>query len=72
MSDQVNNTTRVPKLGDRVQILYHPGMKGRIVELRGNLGPGGVEVYRVKLANQPKPAYIEVRGDQLIFLDDES
>jgi hypothetical protein len=72
MSDQVSNPTRVPKLGDRVQILHYPGMKGRIIELRGAIGAGGRELYRVKLTNQPKPAYVEVPADQLIFLDDEN
>ena len=71
MSGQNGSRVRVPKLGDRVRILRSVDMKGRIIERRGGLGPGGIEIYRVKLANQPKPAYIEVSAEQLEFLDDE-
>jgi hypothetical protein len=53
------------KLGDRVRILHSTGMKGRIVELRGPLGPGGAQIYRVQFRRRPKPAYVEVREDQL-------
>jgi hypothetical protein len=56
------------KLGDRVRILHSTGMKGRIVELRGPLGPGGAQIYRVQYQRKPKPAYIEVREDQLELL----
>ena len=54
------------KLGDRVRLLS-PGrpLFGRVVELRGPLGPKGAQIYRVRLGRKPKPAYIEVRGDQL-------
>ncbi len=52
-------------LGDRVTIRNSAGMKGRIVELRGPLGPGGVHIYRVQVRRKPTPAYIEVREDQL-------
>lgn len=38
---------------------------GRIVELRGPLGPGGMHIYRVRVRRKPNPAYIEVREDQL-------
>ena len=72
MSDQNGNAGRVPKLGDRVNIPGPMLMKGRIIELRGNLGPGGIDVFRVKLANQMRPAYIEVVASQLEFLDDET
>ncbi len=53
------------KLGDRVQVLHHPRMRGKIVELRGPLGPGG-RIYRVRFPRKPKSMYIELRGDQLI------
>src|SRR5260370_40048946 len=53
------------KLGDHVQIRHSGGLKGRIVELRGPLGPGGVQIYRVRYRREPKPAYIEGREDQL-------
>jgi hypothetical protein len=54
------------KLGDRVKIRLSGGMRGRIVELRGPLGPGGVQIYRVGVKRKPKPHFIEVREDQLV------
>ena len=56
--------TRPVKLGDRVMIRY-TNLTGRVVELRGPLGPKGAQVYRVRLSRKPRPAYIEVREDQL-------
>ncbi|WP_439624711.1 hypothetical protein [Gemmata sp.] len=53
------------KRGDRVKIRSGSGHVGRIVELRGPLGPNGMQVYRVLLRTKPKPAYVEVREDQL-------
>jgi hypothetical protein len=53
------------KRGDRVKILHSSGLVGRVVELRGPLGPKGALIYRVLLRRKPKPAYIEVREDQL-------
>jgi hypothetical protein len=53
------------KLGDRVRIRLSRGLKGRIVELRGPLGPGGAQIYRVRIPRKPKPQYIEVRENQL-------
>jgi hypothetical protein len=53
------------KLGDRVKI-RHSDLRGRIVELRGALGPGGVNIYRVRFRRKPRPAYVEVREDQLV------
>jgi hypothetical protein len=55
------------KVGDRVQIRYSE-WRGRIVEERGPLAPGGVLVYRVRIPQKPKPRYIEVREDQLIAI----
>jgi hypothetical protein len=53
------------KLGDRVKILNSTGLQGQVVELRGPLGPKGMQVYRILLRKRPKPAYIEVREDQM-------
>ena len=53
------------KLGDRVRILQSEFPPGRIVELRGPLGPGGAEVIRVRLWRKPRPHDIEVLADQL-------
>jgi hypothetical protein len=66
MSNQNGKTEPALKLGDRVKIRY--GMKGRIVEWRGPLGPGGAQIYRVQTRRKPEPVYIEVREDQLILL----
>ena len=44
------------KRGERVKITIGSGPIGRIVELRGPLGPNGMQVYRV---------LVEVREDQL-------
>jgi hypothetical protein len=52
-------------LGDRVKIRNSGGMRGRIVELRGPLGPGGVQVYRVLVRRKPERSYIELMEDQL-------
>jgi hypothetical protein len=64
---KVNHASAVHtlKLGELVQILHSGGRRGRIVELRGPLGPGGVQIYRVLVQRRPKPAYIELREDQL-------
>jgi hypothetical protein len=59
------------KLGDRVKI-RHTAWRGRIVELRGPLGPGGVQIYGVRLPGKPKSTYIEVREDQLVLLPAET
>ena len=61
------DTSREWKVGDRVAILYSE-LKGKIVALRGPLGPGGCEIYRVRYARKPRPQYTEVRGDQLDLL----
>ena len=41
-------------------------ISGRIVELRGPLGPGGAQIYRIRIPRKPKSMYIELREDQLI------
>ncbi len=58
------------KVGDRVKILHTDNRRGKIVELRGPLAPGGVQVYRVIVRRKPKPAYIELREDQLVLIPD--
>jgi hypothetical protein len=52
-------------LGDRVKIRLSGGLRGRIVEWRGPLGPGGAQIYRVLIRRKPEPTYIELRQDQL-------
>ncbi len=52
------------KIGDRVKIRT-PEVYGRVVELRGPLGPGGAQIYRIMVRKKPTPAYVEVRADQL-------
>jgi hypothetical protein len=58
------------KCGDRVKIVP-PGVKGRIVELRGPLGPNGIQIYRILLSKKPKRVYTEVREDQLELLGEK-
>jgi hypothetical protein len=53
------------ELGAKVKIRNSGGLFGRIVELRGPLGPGGAHIYRIRVRRKPKPIDIEVRGDQL-------
>jgi hypothetical protein len=55
------------KLGDRVK-LRHYGKRGRIVELRGPLGPGGKLAYRVIVSRKPRPVYIDVTEDQVVLI----
>jgi hypothetical protein len=50
-------------VGDRVDILHFG--PGKVIELRGPLGPDGAQVYRVLYSRRPTPAYIEVLGSQL-------
>jgi len=53
------------KLGDYVRIRHSSWPRSRIVELRGPLGPGGCEIYRVRIGPKRDRHYIELRGDQL-------
>jgi hypothetical protein len=55
------------QVGDRVKIL-HSDWRGRIVEFRGPLAPGGMFVYRVRVPHKPKATYIELREDQLVAI----
>ena len=53
------------KHGDLVRIRNSDFQRVRIVELRGPLGPGGAQIYRIRLRRKPSPSYTEVREDQL-------
>ena len=53
------------KFGDRVQLKAPGKPTARIVELRGPQGPGGAQIYRVRIKQWPKAIYVEVREDQL-------
>ena len=53
------------QFGDYVTILHTDGMKGKVIALRGPLGPGGAEVYGVRFGRKPHRRYAEVLGDQL-------
>ena len=52
-------------LGDKVRIKDYEGQVGRIVGLRGALGPGGATVYRVLVQRKPTATYIELLDSQL-------
>jgi hypothetical protein len=56
-------------LGDLVKIRLSGYERARIVELRGPLGPGGAQIYRVRVRRRPKPKDLEVREDQLILIE---
>jgi hypothetical protein len=59
-------------LGDMVKILRSGYKRAKIIELRGPLGPGGKQVYRVLLRRKPSPVYIEVLEEQLELLPEEA
>ena len=61
----VKKTAPIFKVGDMVKLQYSGYKRAKIVELRGPLAPGGVQVYRILVRRKPSPAYIEVREDQL-------
>jgi hypothetical protein len=68
-----NNTSTEPlQMGTVVKILNTGYRKGKIVEYRGPLGPGGARIYRVRVRSKPKPAYTEVREDQLVIISPDS
>lgn len=52
------------QLGDRVRI-RRSDWRGRIVEFRGPLAPGGKFVYCVQIQAEPEPFYIEVPEDEM-------
>jgi hypothetical protein len=60
------------KLGDYVKIKYYPDLRARIVELRGPLGPGGAQVYRVRIRLKPRSIYVELPEGQLKVVPTES
>jgi len=64
------NSAEPLKVGTAVKILNSGYGAATIAEYRGPLGPRGVRVYRVRVQDKPRPAYIEVREDQLQVLDD--
>jgi hypothetical protein len=57
-------------LGDRVKVHHSGGTRARIVELRGPIGPGCVQMYRIVVVRKvpgtrPIRTYIDVMEDQL-------
>jgi hypothetical protein len=68
----METTTSEPQpllnIGDRVQIRHASGLSGRVVELRGPLGPGGCQIYLIMVRRKPTPSYVEVREDQIEVL----
>jgi hypothetical protein len=66
----MDRKTTVPqfKAGEIVRIRYSGVKRAKIVELRGPLGPGGTQVYRVIVRRKPKPIYVEVTEDQMVRL----
>ena len=48
-----------------------PQVCARIVELRGPLGPGGMQIYRIRVPRNPT-VYIEVGEDQLVLIPPKS
>src|SRR5260370_191806 len=58
-------TAPVFRVGDYVIIPNTTYPNGRIVEARGRLGPGGAQIFRVRIPDKPTPIYIELREDQL-------
>lgn len=53
------------KVGTLVKIRNSGYGLAEIVEYRGPLGPQGARIYRVRVRSKPRPAYTEVREDQL-------
>jgi hypothetical protein len=53
-------------LGTHVKIRHTSGMHGEVVESRGPLGPGGAQIYLVRIRRKPRSKYIELREDQLV------
>jgi hypothetical protein len=65
METTTSESQPLVKVGDRVRIRHASGLSGRVVELRGPLGPGGAQIDRIRVRKKPTPAYVEVREDQL-------
>jgi hypothetical protein len=68
----VKKVSQTLKVGDMVKIHNYGNRRGKIVELRGPLAPGGKQVYRVIVRRKPKPVYIELTEDQLVLLPAEA
>lgn len=68
MPDQNGKAGPTLKPGDRVKVHHTGGLKARVVEWRGPLGPGGAQVYRILIRRKPEPVYAEVLEDQLELL----
>ena len=50
--------------------IYHTsGVTGEVIELRGPIGPRDMQIYRLEIHQEPEPAYVEVREDQLWLLN---
>lgn len=63
-----NNAPELFKVGTLVNIRNSGYRRGKVVEFRGPLGPGGTRIYRVLVRGKPKPAYVELREDQLAVI----
>jgi hypothetical protein len=70
MSENTNGASL--KLGDLVKIRGSGFKRARIVELRGGLGPGGQQVYRVRVRSKPTPMDVEVLEEQLVSLTEQA
>jgi hypothetical protein len=53
------------QIGTTVKIRDSGYGPAQIVEYRGELGPKGARVYRLRVRKKPIPAYIEVLEDQI-------
>ena len=60
-----NNSADPLQVGATVKIRDSGYGPAKIVEYRGAIGPRGAKVYRLRVRNKPKPAYIEVLEDQI-------
>jgi hypothetical protein len=60
------------KVGDRAKVRHSDRLPGRIVALCGPFGPGGAQVYRVRIRGKPRPMCIELREDQLVLVPAET
>ena len=58
------------RMGDLVRIPHLGNQRARVVELWGALGPGGTQVYRVRVLQKKglktKPIYIDLTEDEVM------
>ena len=54
--------------GDIVVVKLHSHMRGKVIELRGPLGPNGEQVYRIRLGKDSGRRQLEVLPQQLRLL----